>query len=290
MAKQQKGLKRSKPSYVYSIIGVSLVLFILGIMGWIFLNFKQYGTSLKENVQVQAFFNRLRADSINEIKNYIQQQPYAKDVIYIDKAKAAEIYNKDLQEDFSKVLDDNPLPESIEFKLKSDYVNNDSLAKISATITQLYGNVISELKYPKTVVNTLNTQASQFGLIFLVVGVILSVIVIFSIDNTIRLAMFSNRFLIKTMQMVGATRWFIAKPMNIRAIINGLISALIAVTLLFFLIQWAESNVEQLRVIRDTKTTIILFGGIAILGMAISLISTHRSVIKYLKMRLDDLY
>jgi len=290
MAKKQKGLKRSKPSYIYSIIGVSLVLLILGIMGWIFLNFQQVSNNFKESVKVQAFFTRLRADSINQIRTYIEQQPYAKDVIYIDTAKAAEIFNKDNNEDWRKVLTENPFPESIEFSLKSGYVNNDSLAKISATITQLYGNVISELKYPKNMVNTLNTQASKFGLILLVVGVILSVIVIFSIDNTIRLAMFSNRFLIKTMQMVGATRWFIARPMNIRAIINGLISAAIASLLLFFLIQWAENNMEQLRAIRDTRTTIILFGSMAVVGICISLISTHRSVIKYLKMRLDDLY
>jgi cell division transport system permease protein len=116
------------------------------------------------------------------------------------------------------------------------------------------------------------------------------VIVIFSIDNTIRLAMFSNRFLIKTMQMVGATRGFIAKPMNIKAVVNGLISSLIAIALLFTLIGWAESQFPQLKAIRDVQLTLILFGGMMVMGVGISVFSTHRSVLKYLKMKLDDLY
>jgi cell division transport system permease protein len=139
-------------------------------------------------------------------------------------------------------------------------------------------------------VNNLNERASKLGLIFLVVAIVLCTIVIVSIDNTIRLAMFSNRFLIKTMQMVGATRSFIAKPMNIRAIINGLISSGIAILLLLFLVKWAEGQFPQLSAIRDTKLTLILFGGMIVIGVGISLFSTHRSVIKYLKMSLDDLY
>jgi cell division transport system permease protein len=115
-------------------------------------------------------------------------------------------------------------------------------------------------------------------------------IVIFSIDNTIRLAMFSNRFLIKTMQMVGATRSFIARPLNIRALINGLISSGIALVLLFVLIGWAESQFPQLKAIRQLGDTLLLAGSIVFLGVGISVLSTHRSILKYLKMKLDDLY
>ncbi len=126
--------------------------------------------------------------------------------------------------------------------------------------------------------------------ILLVVAIILCVVVIISIDNTIKLAMFSNRFLIKTMQMVGATRSFIAKPMNIRAVINGLISSAIAVALLFILIMWSESYFPEMKKIRDVKLTALLFASIFLFGVAISVYSTHRSVLKYLKMKLDDLY
>jgi cell division transport system permease protein len=153
-----------------------------------------------------------------------------------------------------------------------------------------YGNQITELQYPKSLVTNLNERASKIGLVFLVIAVLLCVIVIFSIDNTIRLAMFSNRFLIKTMQMVGATRGFISKPMNIQAVINGLISSAIAIALLFTLIGWAESQFEPLKAIRDIHLTLILFFGMIVLGVGISVFSTHRAVLKYLKMKLDDLY
>jgi cell division transport system permease protein len=169
-------------------------------------------------------------------------------------------------------------------------VNTDSLNKISASLMAVYGNQITDLQYPQVLVSSLTEKTRVFGIAFIVVSVLLCIIVIFSIDNTIRLAMFSNRFLIKTMQMVGATRGFIAKPMDIRAIINGLISASISVLLLFGLITWLESLIPQLKAIRDIELNLILFGGMILLGVAISLFSTHRSVIKYLKMKLDDLY
>ncbi len=283
--------KRSKPSYIYSIIGVALVLFIMGILGWIFLNFKSLGNSFKEDIRLSAYLRTSNKDTITQIQNYLAAQPYAKNVQYINKDAAKTIWSKEgSSEDWAKILDYNPLPESIDFYAKAEYVNKDSLDKIMTSVMALYGNNIDELQYPKSLVNNLNERASKLGLIFLVVGTLLCAIVIVSIDNTIRLAMFSNRFLIKTMQMVGATRGFIAKPMNIRAVINGLISAGIAVFLLLILIRWAEGQFPQLSTIRDTKLTIILFGGMIAIGVGISLFSTHRSVIKYLKMSLDDLY
>jgi cell division transport system permease protein len=283
--------KRSKPSYIYSIVGVALVLLIMGILGWIFLNFNSAGNSFKEDIRISAYLRTQNKDTISKIQQYIAAQPYAKNVEYINKEGAKNIWSKEgSSEDWAKILDYNPLPESIDFYARSAYVNPDSLNKISNDIMSKWGTQLDELQYPKMLVNNLNERASKLGLIFLVVAVILCAIVIVSIDNTIRLAMFSNRFLIKTMQMVGATRSFIAKPMGIRAIINGLISSAIAIALLFILIQWAESQFPQLKAIRDTKLTLILFGGMIGIGVGISLYSTHRSVLKYLKMSLDDLY
>jgi cell division transport system permease protein len=153
-----------------------------------------------------------------------------------------------------------------------------------------YGSQITDLQYPQTLVTSLNERAAKIGLIFLVVAILLCLIVIFSIDNTIRLAMFSNRFLIKTMQMVGATQSFIARPLNIKAVVNGLVSSGIAIALLFTLIGWAESQFPQLKAIRNINHTLLLFGGLILLGVGISVFSTHRSVLKYLKMKLDELY
>jgi len=156
-----------------------------------------------------------------------------------------------------KILDYNPLPESIDFYARAQYVNNDSLAKISADIMSRFQNQVTEVQYQKALVTTLDQKARIFGLAFLIASILLCLIVIFSIDNTIRLAMFSNRFLIKTMQMVGATRNFIARPMDLRAILNGLLSAAVAIALLFALIQWLEGIIPELKAIRNIQLNLI---------------------------------
>lgn len=286
----KSSLRRSKPNYVYSIVGVALVLLIMGVMGWILLNFSRVGNSFKEDIRMSAYLRTQNKDTIAQIQKFIEAQPFAKNVQYVNKEKAKEIWNKDDNEEWGKILDYNPLPESIDFYARSEYVNPDSLAKIDTFIMGAYGSQITDLQYPKVLVNSLNEKTKIFGLAFIIISVVLCIIVIFSIDNTIRLAMFSSRFLIKTMQMVGATRNFIAKPMDMRAIVNGLISAAISIAILLGLITWLENLVPQLKAIRDIQLNLILFGGMVILGVLISLFSTHRSVIKYLKMRLDDLY
>ena len=286
----KSSMKRSKPNYIYSVVGVALVLLILGIMGWFFLNISSVGNAFKEDIRLSAYLRTLNKDTIGQIQQFIAQQPYARNVTYVDKQKAKEIWNKENNEDWATILDVNPLPESIDFYAKASYVNSDSLTKISNELMAAYGNQITDLQYPKTLVGNLNERASKIGMIFLVVASVLCVIVVISIDNTIRLAMFSNRFLIKTMQMVGATRGFIARPLNIRAVINGLISAGIAIAILFALISWAENQFPQLKTIRDINLTLTLFGGLILLGVGISVYSTYRSVLKYLKMKLDDLY
>lgn len=286
----RNSLRRSKPNYIYSIVGVALVLVIMGVMGWMLLNFSRVGNSFKEEIRISAYLRTQNKDTINAIKEFIESKPYAKNVAYIDKEAAQKIWNKENNEDWSKILDFNPLPESIDFYAKSAYVNPDSLSKISAEILDHYGNQITDLQYPQMLVSSITEKTRIFGIAFIAISVLLCIIVIISIDNTIRLAMFSNRFLIKTMQMVGATRGFIARPMDIRAIINGLISSAIAIGILLGLITWLENLIPQLKAIRDLKLNLILFGGMAVLGVLISLYSTHRSVIKYLKMKLDDLY
>ncbi len=290
MAVKSRSLKRGKPNYLYSIIGVALVLLIMGIMGWIFLNLAQAGNSFKENIRISAYLRTANKDSIAQIQNYISQEPFAKNVEYVNKDAAKTIWNKDNNEDWNKILNFNPLPESIDFYARAQYVNKDSLDKISTNIMSLYGNQITDLQYPSTLVNNLNERASKLGLIFLVITIVLCIIVIISIDTTIRLAMFSNRFLIKTMQMVGATRSFIARPLDLIAIVNGIISAAIAIAVLFALIAWAENQFPQLKAIQNNTLTLLLFAAMILIGVAISLFSTHRSVLKYLKMKLDDLY
>ena len=290
---QQQGkgsMKRSKPSYIYTIIGVALVLFILGVLGWIFLNFQKVGTTLRENIQIHAWLTTGNKKAVDSLKSYIGQQPSGKTWEYIDKEKANTMYNKDGNDSWDKILNENPLPESVDFFAKAEYVQKDSLEKISADLLAKFPGVISEVQYPRDLVITITDRARKFGYALIVIAVLLSAVVIVSIDSTIRLAMFSNRFLIKTMQMVGATRGFIARPMNIRAVINGLISSAIAISAIWAVIMWMESYIPDMKVLRDVQNYVILFGSIILIGVGISVYSTHRSVMKYLKMKLDDLY
>jgi len=289
-ASGSSSLKRSKPNYIYSIIGVAIVLFIMGIMGWLFLNLHSIGDNFKEDIRISVYIRSTDKNTVGKIQQFIANQDYAKNVEYVDKEKAKAIWNKENNEDWAKILDVNPLPESIDFFAKAAYVNIDSLNKITAAIEKEFQNQIADIQYPKSLVTNLNERATKIGFIFLVLSIILCIIVIISIDNTIRLAMFSNRFLIKTMQMVGATRNFISKPLLIRALLNGLISALIAIFLLFGLIQWTTSQFPQLDKLQGISNSLLLFGGLIILGVGISVFSTHRSVLKYLKMKLDELY
>jgi len=283
--------RKKKTNSVLSIVGIAIVLLLMGVMGWFFINLKETANSLKEKVEVAVYLNVANKDTIAQIQQYIATQPYAKNVQYIDKAKAKAIWNKENNEQWEQILDDNPLPESINFYAKAGYVNTDSLTIISNNLMQHFGNLVSSIDYPQTLVGSMNDKVNKLGLIFLVIAIGLGIIVVISIDNTIKLTMYSNRFTIKTMQMVGATRKFIARPMNLRAILNGLISAVIAIAVLFILTRWAMVRVPDLfGSMHNPIMDYLLYLCMIVFGMLISWISTYRSVNKYLKSRLDDLY
>ena len=283
--------KKGKPSYGYAIIGMSLVLFLFGIVGWFFLNLRKTGDYFKENIQVHTYLNRDASKKrIDSLVTYIQSIPYTNRVEYVTKEKAIEKWNSENDTTWKKFLKNNPLPESIDFYVKANYVDEDSLNLLSSNLQGAFPGIISEFQFPTETVSKVSTYVKTAGIIFLVAAVLLTILVVFSIDNTIRLAMYSNRFLIKTMQMVGATRGFIAGPINKRAIVNGLIAALIAIAAICICIGMAESFIHELSYIRDNNGLLLLFILLIILGIAISLFSTNRSVVKYLKMKLDDLY
>lgn len=282
-------IKKGKPSYFMSILGVTLVLFVLGIIGWLVINAGKLGKHFKENVEVSVDIREnLNPKDSAALMQYIASKPYVREYQYITKEMARKIYMGDGNKSWDKILDYNPLPNSISFKLKKEYVNTDTLAGIKADLEkQTY---VTEVSYQAELVDSLNKNIRKWSLILLAVALILALVVIILIDNTIRLAMFSNRFLIKTMQMVGATRWFIAKPMNIKAIINGAISGVIAVAAIWLFVLWAENYEPALKAIHDSGSLLFLFFGLIVIGIGITLFSTNRSVVKYLKMKLDELY
>lgn len=281
--------KRGKPSYFMSILGVTLVLFLLGIVGWITINSQKLIEYFKESVEVQVFLKPNIQDTARQsLQNYIAAQPYTKAVRYTDKESAKKEWMKTGGEDFTEFLDNSLLPTSIDFTLKADFVDSVRLNQIKTTI----GNNpnVDEVKYPTAVVGKMQRNFNLISLVLAGVAILIAVLVIVLIDNTIRLAMFSNRFIIKTMQMVGATRWFIAKPLNVRAIVNGAVSALIAIALVYGVITVAERFLPDLQALRDNGLLLLLFLALVVIGITITLFSTHRSVVKYLRMKLDELY
>lgn len=281
--------QRGKPSYFMSILGVTLVLFLLGIVGWLTINSRKLIQYFKESVEVQVFLKPNVADTARvALQNYIQAQPYTKAVRFTDKETAKQEWVKSGGEDFSEFLDNSLLPASIDFTMNQDYVDSANLTNIKAAIAA--NPAVDEVRYPTSVVGKMQRNFNIINAVLAAVAILIAILVIVLIDNTIRLAMFSNRFLIKTMQMVGATRWFIAKPLNIRAIINGAVSAVIAIVLVYAVIRIAYRFLPDLQALQDTNLLLLLFLLLLIIGITITLFSTYRSVRKYLRMQLDELY
>ncbi|MCW3074212.1 MAG: Cell division protein FtsX [Flaviaesturariibacter sp.] len=281
--------KRGKPSYFMSILGVTLVLFLLGVLGWLGINSRKLMQNFKESVQVQVFLkqNIKEADRI-ALQDSLKARPYVNTVSYTDKEQAKQEWVKSGGEDFSEFLENSLLPASIDFTLKEQFVDSAQLVSIKQQLLQ--NAAVDEVRYPTAVVDKMEKNFRTISIVLIGVAIIVSILVIILIDNTIRLAMFSNRFLIKTMQMVGATRGFIAKPLNIRAIINGAISAVIAIIALWAIIKGAESFYPGFRALYDTQMFLGLFAILLLIGISITLISTYMSVRKYLRMKLDELY
>jgi len=282
--------KRSKPSYFMAILGVTIVLFFVGVFGWLLLNASRYTEELKEDIKLQVYLRRSATQAdVDSLMQYIKSRPYTKTVEFIDKEAAKKQWMDKGETDFQELLDENPLPASIDFNLKNMYVQKDTIVAIKADLEQRQ-LVIESVKYPAFVVEKLGSSVRAGLIVFASLAALFCILSIILIDNTIRLAMYSNRFLIKTMQMVGATRAFIARPLNMRAVLNGAIAALVAIGLIYGLMMLSEYFLPYLGDLRDNSKVAILFGFLIVLGISISLFSTYRSVVKYLKMKLDELY
>lgn len=281
--------KKTKPSYIYAIVGISLVLFLLGTLGWLVINGRGLSRVFREDIQVEVILHdNTRDEKMQALKTILDKQPFTKQSQIITKDEAAKKFAEETGEDFMELLDFNPLYPHIVLNLRSGYVNTDSLQKIKTFLLQ--SNIVRDVSYPSTVVEKMNSNFRKIGIILGAISLVLFVVVIVLIDNTVRLAMFSNRFIIKTMQMVGATRWFITRPFDRRAIWNGTIGGLVAVLGLWLVISFAESQLPSLKSLHEPMLLAILMVSMVIVGIMISLVSTHRSVVKYLKMHIEDLY
>lgn len=281
--------KKSKPTYFNAILGVALVLFILGILGWLVINGRSLSRAFKEDLEISVdLHDKTTDENIARMKAMLDKQPFVREAKIITKDEAVKRESQVEGVNVLEPLDFNPLYASVALKLHEEYVNKDSLAKIKKFMLQ--SNIVRDVTWQNVVVEQMNSNFRKIGIILGSVSLLLLIVVVFLIDNTVRLAMFSNRFLIKTMQMVGATQQFITRPFNIRALLNGLISGVLAVLGLWLVMSFAAKQLPVLASLNDPTLVLFLMGGMILLGILISLVSTHRSVVKYLKLHLDDLY
>ncbi|MDA8979540.1 permease-like cell division protein FtsX [Chitinophagales bacterium] len=286
---QQKRPKKSSPTYFSSILSISLILFVLGVIGTFFVQSSRLTQTLKENMAIQLVLQ----ESVNEsdrlqLSKQLEAEVFVKDVEVIDKEEAAALMKEDLGEDFLETIGYNPLPDAIVLHVNAVYSNPDSLAWITEKI--LSNQLVVAVNYDENLSKNITQFSSKVlvgMLIFLGLLVLISFIII---DNTIKLAMFSQRFIIRSMQLVGAKRWFITKPFVFRAIFNGVLSAVIASLALLVNMYLLEKYLIDLNIFSHYLDFLMVAGVLLLLGIVISLLSTFFAVRKYLRMKLDDLY
>lgn len=288
-AEQTFQKRRLQGSYLSVILSVALVLFTLGLLGLIVLSAQKLGNTVKENIGFTVYLqDEVKDVDVTRLQKAIELSPYAKSTVYISKDDAVEILKKDLGEDFMQYLDYNPLAACIEVKLNASFAHPDSLQKIKKQLQR--SSKIKEIVYQESLVKSVERNIRKVGLVLLIFSGLLLIVAIALINNSIRLSIYSKRFLIKSMQLVGATQAFIRKPFIIKGIFHGIYSALIAILLIMGLMYFSQQYLPELIQIQDLEILAYLFVIVLILGIVISWVSTSLAVRKFLRMRGNKLY
>jgi cell division transport system permease protein len=289
----EKYTKRGiRSSYLSTIIGISLVLFLTGIVLSGSMALQSIQKQAKESIQCDIFFNADVKDSdIKQIEAQIKSWPELKRVWFVSAERAVEEFTGDGSEDI-KVLfeEENPLPPSLCFSPKEKHATKTGLITIKKKLLNSYKDVIDEVSYDASSVERVNLGFKQFVILFISIALLLIVIAVAMINNTIRMALYSRRFTIKTMQLVGATSAFVRKPFLVQAIRNGLISAMIALVLLVTVFYALNNTLETIDLTFSLINLLILIGGLIATGVFITFVSTWFALNKYLRMKLDKLY
>jgi len=288
MSEEKSGRKISSTS-VTTVISVSLVLFLLGLLGIFLISAKKISDHLKENIGFHVYLkDNVKDDEIERLHNFLNASNYVKSSMYLSKDSAAALYKKDIGEDFVQFIGYNPLPSSMEVQLKADFANPDSIAWIQKQILDF--SSVKEFDYQESLVNMVNKNVNRIALVLIIFIGLLMLIALALINNTIRLAIYSKRFVIKTMQLVGATGGFIRKPFLMNGVKHGIISGIIANLILGAIIYAAVKKIPDMEQVTDTRTMIYLFGIVLALGVFISGISTFFAVRKYLRLSSEELH
>jgi cell division transport system permease protein len=281
--------KKRKPSFVYAIISITMILFIIGLFSFGVFVVHKVIDQFKESVAIDL---NLKTDVTEgqktSIANYLKKQEYISKITYRSKEVAAERFEQELGQNFREILGSNPLFDAYTINLKAEFSNPEFVKDIKSALIGLPG--VQEVFYSDLAVNTTATTIRPITIGIVLLCVVLLVVAFLIIDNTIRLMMYSQRFTIRSMQLIGANEWFIIKPYIVKSIVSGLISAGISIMLLTGIIYLTIHKFSLQFQGGDFVTLFAIAIGLAVFGMLISIISTYLAVNKYLKIKLDELY
>lgn len=277
------------------LFSISLALFVIGLFSLILFMAGKLVALVRQNIEVQVFLDKnITENDIIRVRNVLSNASYVSkagnqpEIKFISKEEAADMFAKQTGEDFRQFLDENPLRDTYIIHLVPGYQSVDSLTIIKKQLEAVPG--ISEVSYSESLIDSINRNIAKISAILLGAAALLLLIVVILINNTIKLAMFSQRFLIRSMQLVGARSAFIQWPFLRRAIGHGMTGGIIASACLFFLLHYVSGKIQGLGELNDVNELLIIFGSLIILGMVIAFFSTLRAIRKYLNMTLDELY
>jgi cell division transport system permease protein len=281
--------RRLISSYFSVVLSVFLVLFLLGMLGLFIINSKKLADDFRENIAMTVFFKNEANDTI--IKSFnaeLKRAPFAKTFEYVSKDAAAKQHTDIIGEDFVTFLGENPLQNSFDIHLKADYVYKDSIAKVESQFRK--NPMISDIIYDKQLVNLVNDNIKKVSMWILIISGFFTIIAVLLINSSLRLSIHSNRFIIKTMQMVGATKAFIRKPFVMRSIRLGMIGAGLAILALIAVLIYLESNFPDLGILDDQLLIALVLISVFGIGVLITWLSTYFATQRFLNLRTDDLY
>jgi len=281
--------KKTKTIYISTVFGIAMVLSMIGLLGLILVEANNLSRYVKENIVLNIFVDDAAHETdVLQLQKQIEGNTMVKQTQYVSKELAARNLQKDLGEDFVKFLGYNPLSQSLDIYLKAEYANNTDIEKFKAEL--LKNPLVKEVKYQKSLVDQMNENITTISLIILVFAGIFVVLSVALINNTIRLAIYSQRFLIKSMQLVGATKGFIRKPFMLYGIWHGLLGGLIAILILVGTLSLAYKEIPDLIILRNYTEFGLIFVAILGIGIFISGFSTFLAVNKFLRLKIYNLY
>ncbi|TDG36280.1 FtsX-like permease family protein [Pedobacter changchengzhani] len=281
--------RKTKTIYISTIFSIALVLLMLGLLGLVLVHAKNLSNYVKENIVLNVIVDESAKETdVLAFQKELNNNPAVKQTQYVNKELAARNLTQDLGEDFVNFLGYNPLTSTFDIYLKADYANTKSIESLKASISK--NPVVKEVVYQASLIDMVNKNINTIGLIILAFAAILLVISIALINNTIRLAIYSQRFLIKSMQLVGATKNFIRKPFLLFAGLHGFIAACIAIIILLATLIYARKEVPEIIILNNYKEFGIVFIGLFLIGIFITGISTWFAVSRYLRLKSYHLY